>query len=84
MREENRPPPGPGFPGAEGEITRAMSELQKTAGQESSVEQLRPRIEAVRSAREKARKELDSARKDLLRMLTPDQEAMLIALGYLE
>lgn len=82
-REENRPP-GPGFPGAGGEITRAMSELQKTAGHESSVEQLRPKIEAVRLAREKAKKELESARKELLQLLTPDQEAMLIALGYLE
>jgi hypothetical protein len=38
----------------------------------------------VRQAREKARAALADACKDLLELLTPDQEATLVNLGYLD
>jgi hypothetical protein len=39
---------------------------------------------AVRSARQKARIDLAAARKDLLQLLTLDQEATLVSLDYLD
>ena len=39
---------------------------------------------AVRKAREQARAELAEAQRDLTRMLTPTQQAVMVGLGYLE
>ncbi len=47
-------------------------------------EQLKEKMAAVRDARQKARAELAAARKDLLELLTPDQEAMLVSLDCLD
>ena len=47
-------------------------------------EQLKERVSAVRSARQKARAELEAAQDDLRQLLTSDQEALPIALGYLD
>jgi Spy/CpxP family protein refolding chaperone len=42
------------------------------------------KITAVRKAREQARAELEEARRDLMLMLTPTQQAVMVSLGYLE
>ena len=38
----------------------------------------------VRAAREKAKADVAAAQKDLLQLLTPDQEAVLVVLGYID
>jgi hypothetical protein len=47
-------------------------------------EQLKEKTTAVREARRKAKAELAAARKDLLELLTLDQEAILVSLDYLD
>jgi len=47
-------------------------------------EEIRKRVAALRSQRQKARADLDAAQKDLLLLLTADQEAVLVSLGYLD
>jgi Spy/CpxP family protein refolding chaperone len=42
------------------------------------------KITAVRKARERARTDLEEAQRDLVRMLTPTQQAVMVSLGYLE
>jgi Spy/CpxP family protein refolding chaperone len=42
------------------------------------------KIDAVRQARVKARTELEESRRDLARLLTPGQQAIMVSLGYLE
>jgi Spy/CpxP family protein refolding chaperone len=42
------------------------------------------KITGVRKAREQARAELEEARRDLMLMLTPTQQAVMVSLGYLE
>jgi hypothetical protein len=41
-------------------------------------------VAAVRLARRKARERLEAAKKELLDLLAPDQEAILVGLGYLD
>lgn len=47
-------------------------------------EQLQQKLAAVRAARQKARADLAAAQKDLLELLTADQEAVLVDLGFLD
>ncbi len=47
-------------------------------------EEIQAKVKAVREARQKARAELDAAAKDLLELITPAQEAILVSLGYLD
>jgi hypothetical protein len=47
-------------------------------------EQIAAKLTALREARTKAREELESAQKDLQSVLTPRQEAVLVAAGTLE
>jgi hypothetical protein len=42
------------------------------------------KIAAVRKAREQARADLTAAQRDLLLLLTPSQEVVMISMGYLE
>ena len=49
-----------------------------------TIEQLKEKTASVREARQKAKAELAAARKDLLELLTLDQEAALVSLGYLD
>ena len=42
------------------------------------------KIDAIRKARERARTELAEAQADLLRLVTPSQQVILISLGYLD
>ena len=81
--------PGPGGPGGgpggNNYVSRALTELQTAAGDaKSSPDDLREKIAAVRAARAKAREELHAAQQELLRLITPKQEATLIGLGYLD
>lgn len=78
---------GPGFggPGGNNYVSRALSELETSAGDaKSTPEGLREKIAAVRSARAKAQGELRAAQEELLQLVTPTQEAVLISLGYLD
>jgi hypothetical protein len=91
------PPPGfggmggPGFGGMGGPgggdaaISKAMADLQTIlADTKMTPDQLKEKVEAVRLARQKARIRLETARNDLIELLTPEQEAVLITLGYLD
>ena len=42
------------------------------------------KIAAVRKTRQQARADLEAAQRDLVRMLTPSQQAVMVSLGYLE
>jgi outer membrane murein-binding lipoprotein Lpp len=75
----------PGFGGPGGAVTQKLAELRTAlADPNTTSEQLKEKIGAVRSAREKAKAELAAARQDLLELLTPDQEAMLVSLDCLD
>jgi hypothetical protein len=81
-------PPGFGGPGGFGRdsaISKAMSDLLAAAADaKAPPDELKNKLAAVRAARQKARDNLEAAKKDLLELLSPDQEAVLVALGYLE
>jgi hypothetical protein len=84
-------PPGfGGFPmpfgGARDSVTtQAMTDLQRAlSNAEISPQQLKTKVAAIRAARQKARIKLEAARKELLELLSPEQEAVLVSLGYLE
>jgi Spy/CpxP family protein refolding chaperone len=89
-------PPGfggsgpPGFGGGGGAagdsvINQALNELQTAIDDSKTTPvQLNEKVAAVRAARKKAREKLDLAQKDLLLLLTPEQEAVLVRLGYLD
>jgi hypothetical protein len=77
--------PPPGFGGPAGAPTQAMMDLlTATNDPKTTPEQLKEKLAAVRAARQKARADLAAARKDLLELLTGDQEAVLVGLGVLE
>jgi hypothetical protein len=69
-------------------VSTAISDLQTLLTSDASVKpsdtDLQQKIAAIRTARAKARRELDSAQTDLLLLLTPQQEAILLAQGYLD
>jgi hypothetical protein len=50
----------------------------------ATLEQIKDKVAVVRHARQEAKAELAAARKDLLQLLTLDQEATLVSLGYLD
>jgi hypothetical protein len=82
------PGPGggpPGFGGSSSAVMQKLVELRTTlADPNGTAEQLKEKITAVRNARQKAKAELAAARKDLLDLLTVDQEAVLVSLDYLD
>lgn len=86
------PPGGPGGPGFGGPVTgdfaalvQARADLRAALDDEkSSPDVVREKVAAVREARGKARAALAGVAKDLLELLTADQEAVLVALGHLE
>jgi hypothetical protein len=66
-------------------VSRALNDLKSAAGEtHPTKEQLNDLITAVRTARQTARAEFNSAQDDLRKQVTPQQEAMLIGLGYME
>jgi septal ring factor EnvC (AmiA/AmiB activator) len=64
---------------------QAMADLQTAlADAKTTPDQIKEKVAAVRAARQKARAELEAAQKDLLELLTSDQEAVLVSLGFLD
>jgi hypothetical protein len=64
---------------------QALMELQTVATDpNATTEQIKEKATAVRTVRQKAKADLAAAQKDLVQLLTQDQEAMLVVLGYLD
>lgn len=84
------PPGGPpmgafGGPMITSAITQAQADLKAVlSDRKHSAEEIKEKVAAVRKARQKARGEVDAAQKDLMLMLTAEQEAILVSLGYFE
>ena len=65
-------------------LAQALADLQTALADKNTTEdQLKQRLEVVRDAREKTKLDLETARKELLLLLTTDQEAILVGMGYL-
>ena len=78
---------GPGGPGGgnNNAVSTALSELTTAlADSTSTPEQIKAKVDAVRTARQKAVSDLAAAQKSLLPLLTADQEATLVGLGYID
>jgi Spy/CpxP family protein refolding chaperone len=92
--KEPAPGKGPEIAAPSGNVdtampTNALSQAQadlkavlKTPNR--SAAQVKDKVDAVRRAREKARAELVAAQKDLMLLLTDEQQAVLVSLGLLE
>jgi hypothetical protein len=87
------PPPGsPRGPGSAGSggadvapLIQAQADLQAALDDpQTSDDEVRERLAALRKALQKARADLAAATKDLLELLTADQEAVLVSLGHLD
>src|SRR5262245_58112209 len=85
------PPGGPppmgafGGPTVTSAIAQAQADLKTVLSEpKHTAAEVQEKVAAVRKARQKARGEVDAAQKDLLLMLTAEQEAILVSLGYFE
>jgi hypothetical protein len=77
--------PGPGGSGGANAVAQAVAEVRAVLDDPKHTKaELQEKVAAVRKARQKACADLDSAQKDLLLMLTPEQKAILVGLGYLD
>jgi len=66
-------------------LPQALSDLSSAlASADTSEGQLKERVALVRDARKRTEAEVAAGRKELLKILTLDQEAALVALGYLD
>ena len=66
-------------------IAQAQSELKAVLDDpKSTPQQIQEKVAAMRKATQKARADLAAAQKDLLELLTADQEVVLVSLGYLD
>jgi Spy/CpxP family protein refolding chaperone len=66
-------------------VSVAIADLRASVTDaKSTPAQLQEKIAAVRKARQQAQADLAAAQKQLLELLTPDQEAVLVSLGYLD
>lgn len=66
-------------------VDTAAQALQTTLGNsEATPDEIKAKLTALRSAREKARQELAKARQELRQVLTLRQEAQLVLMGMLE
>ena len=79
---------GGGAPGATSqpsEVRTAMDDLQTTLNdQNASPDEIKSKLEAVRSARAKEKQDLVVAQQDLKGLLTQRQEAVLVVYGVLD
>jgi len=65
-------------------LAQAISDLSAAlADTNTTLDQLKERLAIVRDAREKTKADVEAARQELLLILTTDQEAVLVAQGYL-
>lgn len=68
-----------------GVVARAQADLKAVLDEKDHTkEQVAEKIAAVRKARETARAEYAEAQRDLERLLTPSQQAILVSLGQIE
>ena len=66
-------------------VAQALTDLQKSiADPNSTSQQIKDQVAIVRAARQKARVETQAAQKDLLQLLTSDQEAVLVSMGVID
>jgi Spy/CpxP family protein refolding chaperone len=66
-------------------VAQAQSELKTVLDDPKHTKaEVDEKITAVRKARERARTDLEEAQRDLVRMLTPTQQAILVSLGHLD
>jgi hypothetical protein len=71
--------------GKTGTLAQAMADLQAaTADRSTSSERLKELVQQVRTARTRAQADFETAQSHLRLVLTPDQEATLVGLGYLD
>ncbi|MEO8076169.1 MAG: hypothetical protein ABI818_07560 [Acidobacteriota bacterium] len=77
---------GPGGGGAANNfVSTALADLKTAiADATGTPEQVKVKLDAVRSARQKAVATLAAAQKDLILLLTADQEATLVSMGLLD
>jgi hypothetical protein len=73
-----------GGPGGNAVMQKLVELRTALADPNATAEQFKEKIAAVRNVRQKAKADLVAARKDLLQLLTLDQEATLVGLGYLD
>ncbi|HEX8323614.1 MAG TPA: hypothetical protein VF595_06840 [Tepidisphaeraceae bacterium] len=79
--EPNGPPPGFGID----PVAAAMNDLKTIATDPATTpDQLAAKLAAVRAERQKARTQLAAAVTELKAVVSPQQEAVLVALGFLE
>ena len=77
--------PPPGFGGQDGAVTQALANLRAAlADPKTTPQELQEKVSEVRAARQRVRRDLAIAEKDLLELLTVDQEATLVSLGYID
>jgi len=71
--------------GSSSEWMQAAAELQAVLSDPKATdEQVAQKLAALRALRAKTQAALLDAQKELLELLTPDQEAALVSLGYLD
>jgi hypothetical protein len=79
---------GAGLPGADqsdNQVALALNELKTAlANPKTPADDIKEKVAAVRDARRKANAALATAEENLRQLLTPDQETVLVSLGYLE
>ena len=76
---------GPGGFGANNAVSNALAELKKAVDDPTTPPaQVKEKLAAVRSARQRAAADLATAQEALLALLTADQEVILVSLGYLD
>ena len=76
---------GPGGFGPDNAVSSALAELKKAVDDPTTPPaQIKDKLAAVRSARQRAAADLAMAQKALLALLTADQEVILVSLGYLD
>jgi hypothetical protein len=65
-------------------VEALLSELQTLVSENASNAQLREKLASIHAARAKAARELQHAQDDLAPLLTLEQTAILVSLGYLD
>ncbi len=69
----------------ENEVAKAQRELRTTLqNKDAPTEEIQKQLTALRNAREKVRKDLEAAQKDLKASVNPRQEAVLVLNGLLD
>jgi hypothetical protein len=77
--------PAGDFGGGNNVVSAALAELKTALAESTSTpEQITAKVAAVRRARQTAAADLTTAQKNLLKLLTADQEVTLLSLGYLD